>query len=60
MLNILQDHYPERLGLSLIANVPWLVDIFFKLIRPFIDPVTRAKMRFNPKASIPLPFRYVT
>lgn len=51
MLNILQNHYPERLGLALILNVPWLVDMFFKLIKPFIDPVTRDKMWFNPKAS---------
>lgn len=49
MLNILQNHYPERLGLALILNVPWLVNMFFNLIKPFIDPVTREKMRFNPK-----------
>jgi len=27
--------------------VPWVVSTFFKLISPFIDPVTREKMKFN-------------
>ncbi|KAH7926357.1 CRAL/TRIO domain-containing protein [Leucogyrophana mollusca] len=48
VLNILQTHYPERLGLALILNVPWMLQAFYKLITPFIDPITRAKMRFNP------------
>ncbi|KAF8656203.1 hypothetical protein AX16_002639 [Volvariella volvacea WC 439] len=47
-LNILQDHYPERLGLALILNVPFVLNAFYKLISPFIDPITRQKMRFNP------------
>ncbi|KAJ7158685.1 CRAL-TRIO domain-containing protein [Mycena filopes] len=49
VLSILQDHYPERLGLALILNVPFLLNAFFKLITPFIDPITRQKMKFNPK-----------
>lgn len=48
MLHILQSHYPERLGLALIINVPFLVNAFFKVIMPFVDPVTRAKVKFNP------------
>jgi CRAL/TRIO domain len=27
--------------------VPWYVTTFFKLISPFIDPVTKTKMKFN-------------
>ena len=50
MLHILQSHYPERLGLALIINVPFLLNAFYKMITPFIDPVTRDKMRFNPRA----------
>ncbi|TAQ90614.1 hypothetical protein B7494_g1071 [Chlorociboria aeruginascens] len=46
-LNILQTHYPERLGRALIVNVPWVVWGFFKLITPFIDPLTREKLKFN-------------
>ena len=48
VLNILQTHYPERLGAAIIAHLPWLLNAFYKLINPFIDPVTRAKMIFNP------------
>ena len=48
-LSILQDHYPERLGSSLILNVPFLLNAFYKLINPFIDPVSREKMKFNPR-----------
>jgi hypothetical protein len=48
VLTILQTHYPERLGAAIIAHLPWLLYGFYKLINPFIDPVTRAKMVFNP------------
>ena len=48
VLNILQEHYPERLGLALVINVPFLVNAFFRLIMPFVDPVTREKVKFNP------------
>lgn len=48
VVNILQDHYPERLGLALAINVPFLISAFFKLVLPFVDPVTREKLKFNP------------
>jgi len=48
VLNILQDHYPERLGRAFVINVPFLLNAFYKLINPFIDPVTREKLKFNP------------
>jgi hypothetical protein len=47
VLSVLQNHYPERLGKALIINVPWIVSGFFKIITPFIDPVTREKLKFN-------------
>lgn len=47
VLKILQGHYPERLGRALISELPWYITTFFKLISPFIDPVTKEKMRFN-------------
>ncbi|KAH7341712.1 CRAL-TRIO domain-containing protein [Rhizoctonia solani] len=49
MLSILQNHYPERLGLALIINVPTIINLFFKAIMPFVDPITRAKVKFNPE-----------
>ena len=48
ILNIFQMHYPERLAASLVINVPFLIQAFFKMIGPFIDPVTRSKLKFNP------------
>ncbi|KAJ1981299.1 hypothetical protein H4R35_000772 [Dimargaris xerosporica] len=56
-LHILGAHYPERLGVALILNAPWLFWTFFKLVSPFIDPVTRKKIQFvdlNTQQSIPL------
>ncbi|RFU30093.1 hypothetical protein B7463_g6258, partial [Scytalidium lignicola] len=47
VLHILQTHYPERMGRALIINVPWVVWGFFKLITPFIDPITKEKLHFN-------------
>ncbi|KAI4218011.1 MAG: hypothetical protein LQ349_008911 [Xanthoria aureola] len=47
VLNILQNHYPERLGRGLVINIPWIVQPFFKLINPFIDPATREKLKFD-------------
>ncbi|EHY53126.1 CRAL-TRIO domain-containing protein C23B6.04c [Exophiala dermatitidis] len=54
-LNILQNHYPERLGRALVANVPFYISGFFKLITPFIDPVTREKIRFNEDMGLHVP-----
>lgn len=47
VLHILQTHYPERLGKSLLTNIPWLGWTFLKLIHPFIDPLTREKLVFD-------------
>lgn len=47
VLNILQDHYPERMGKGLLANIPWLGWTFLKLIHPLIDPNTREKIVFD-------------
>lgn len=47
VLNILQNHYPERLGKALLTNIPRLGWVFLKLINPFIDPMTREKLVFQ-------------
>jgi hypothetical protein len=54
-LNILQNHYPERMGRALVTNVPWYIWTFFKLITPFIDPVTREKIKFNEDSGLHVP-----
>jgi len=48
VLNILQNHYVERLGRGLVVNMPWWINAFFSGITPFLDPITRDKIRFNP------------
>ncbi|KAJ9496625.1 Phosphatidylinositol transfer protein (PITP) [Exophiala xenobiotica] len=54
-LNILQNHYPERLGRALVTNVPFYIWGFFKLITPFIDPLTRDKIKFNEDMGLHVP-----
>ncbi|KAI0275354.1 CRAL-TRIO domain-containing protein [Gloeopeniophorella convolvens] len=48
VLTILQHHYVETLGRALVVNLPGILSFFYKGISPFLDPVTRDKMRFNP------------
>ena len=48
ILSVLQDHYPERLGLAVFINVPFIVTTTLKIIMPFVDPITREKVKFNP------------
>jgi hypothetical protein len=55
VLNILQQHYVETLGRAIIVNLPILLTFFYKGISPFLDPVTRDKMRFNPNLSELIP-----
>ncbi|CAM0134891.1 unnamed protein product [Umbelopsis sp. WA50703] len=38
--------HPERLGVAFLVHTPWFFWTTFKLLSPFIDPVTRAKIRF--------------
>ncbi|KAH8094696.1 CRAL-TRIO domain-containing protein, partial [Cristinia sonorae] len=48
VLTILQHHYVETLGRGLVVNLPFILNFFYKGISPFLDPVTRDKIRFNP------------
>ncbi|KAF3162035.1 hypothetical protein TWF788_002146 [Orbilia oligospora] len=55
VMNILQNHYPERLGRALVVNIPWWAKAFLNLIWPFIDPITRPKLKFNEDMSLHVP-----
>lgn len=48
VLTILQHHYVERLGRAIVVHLPFILQFFYKGISPFLDPITRDKMRFNP------------
>ncbi|GAA5803133.1 CRAL-TRIO domain-containing protein [Helicostylum pulchrum] len=45
-LDILSNHYPERLGVAYLINSPWFFTTTFKMIAPFMDPITKEKIRF--------------
>lgn len=48
VLDILQNYYCERLGRAVCINVPTIFWGFYRLVSPFVDPVTKDKIRFNP------------
>ncbi len=43
-LNILQDHYPERLFRAYLIHTPYIFYGFYQVISPFIDPITKEKI----------------
>jgi hypothetical protein len=45
----LQNYYPESLGKVLVYNSSWLVYGIWKVVRPWLDPVTAAKVQFVDK-----------
>ncbi|XP_006644029.1 phosphatidylinositol transfer protein 3-like isoform X3 [Oryza brachyantha] len=45
-VNVLQDCYPERLGLAILYNPPRIFESFWKIVKPFLDHETYKKVKF--------------
>lgn len=45
-INILQNHYPQRLAVAFIYNPPRLFQAFWKVVKYFLDPKTFQKVKF--------------
>lgn len=46
VLQVLANHYPERLHKAYFVDAPGIFSVFFKMMSPFVDPVTRSKVEF--------------
>ncbi|KAK4274093.1 hypothetical protein QN277_017375 [Acacia crassicarpa] len=44
--HVLQDQYPERLGLAILYNPPKFFEPFFKMVKPLLEPETYNKIKF--------------
>lgn len=48
LLSMLQDHYPDRLGVFVIANMANAAQIFLKMVLPFLPIEVRRKIHLLP------------
>lgn len=46
-MGVLQDYYPERLGKLFIVHAPRVFMAVWKVVYPFIDENTKAKVSFQ-------------
>lgn len=44
--HVLQDHYPERLGVAILYNPPKFFEPFYTMVKPFLEPKTYRKVKF--------------
>lgn len=45
--HVLQEHYPERLGLAILYNAPKFFEPFFTMVKPLLEPKTYNKVKFG-------------
>ncbi|KAK4751405.1 hypothetical protein SAY87_004887 [Trapa incisa] len=45
-INILQNHYPERLAMAFLYNPPRIFEAFWKMVKYFLDTKTFQKVKF--------------
>lgn len=44
--HVLQNHYPERLGIAILYNPPKFFEPFYNMVKPFLEPKTNRKVKF--------------
>ncbi|GMH22968.1 hypothetical protein Nepgr_024811 [Nepenthes gracilis] len=44
--HVLQNHYPERLGLAILYNPPKIFESFWMMVKPVLEPKTYKKVKF--------------
>lgn len=44
--HVLQEYYPERLGVAILYNPPKFFEPFYTLVKPFLEPKTADKVKF--------------
>ncbi|XP_022773169.1 random slug protein 5-like [Durio zibethinus] len=44
--HVLQEHYPERLGVAILYNPPKFFEPFWAVVKPFLEPKTQNKVKF--------------
>ncbi|KAK6257401.1 hypothetical protein QUC31_000860 [Theobroma cacao] len=44
--HVLQDHYPERLGVAILYNPPKFFEPFWTVVKPFLEAKTQNKVKF--------------
>ncbi|MBA0693391.1 hypothetical protein Goari_003765 [Gossypium aridum] len=45
-INVLQNHYPERLAMAVLYNPPRIFEAFWKIVKYFLDAKTFQKVKF--------------
>jgi len=45
IVDILQNHYPERLAVAFVISAPWFFSLFWKMVSPFLNDVTKNKLK---------------
>ncbi|KAL3830455.1 hypothetical protein ACJIZ3_019257 [Penstemon smallii] len=44
--HVLQEHYPERLGIAILYDPPKIFEPFWMVAKPFLEPKTANKVKF--------------
>ena|SRR3990167_2635340 len=52
MIHMLQNYYPESMGVCLILNSPWLFSGCWAVLKHWIDPRSQEKIKFIASAQL--------